>query len=128
MTVMQRTVGAVGWVQVGSDDPEGVKRFYGELLGWTYFPDPSADGAYDLLVFPGTERPSGGISHTGGEAPNHAIFFVVVADVPAAVAHAERLGGKVLVSPTTSPTGLVFAELLDPSGNHFGVFTPPPGS
>ncbi|HET9139886.1 VOC family protein [Actinophytocola sp.] len=127
MTVMPRTVGAVGWVQVGSDDPERTKQFYGELLGWTYFPDPNGGGAYDLLTFPGTEAPSGGIAHTNGESPNHATFFAVVAEVPAAVAHAERLGGKVLVPPTTSPTGLVFAELLDPSGNHFGVFTPPVG-
>jgi predicted enzyme related to lactoylglutathione lyase len=42
------------------------------------------------------------------------------------VAETERLGGKVLAPPTTGPDGLVFAHLLDPSGNHFGVFTPPP--
>jgi hypothetical protein len=32
----------------------------------------------------------------------------------------------VLVPPTTSKNGLVFADLHDPVGNHFGVFTPPP--
>jgi predicted enzyme related to lactoylglutathione lyase len=49
---------------------------------------------------------------------------VVVEDVAAAVAKAERLSGKVLVPATTRPDGLVFADLLDPSGNHFGVFSP----
>ena len=28
----------------------------------------------------------------------------------------------------TTPDGLSFAHLLDPSGNHFAVFTPAPGS
>jgi len=50
--------------------------------------------------------------------------MVVVPDVAAACAQVERLGGKVLVPPT-SKDGLVVAGLHDPAGNHFGVFTPP---
>ena len=75
---------------------------------------------------PGADAPSGGIFDTGGEFPDHAIFMVVVPDVAAVCAQVERLGGKVLVPPTTSKDGLVFADLHDPAGNHFGVFTPPP--
>jgi hypothetical protein len=52
--------------------------------------------------------------------------MVVVPDVAAVCAQVEQLGGKVLVPPTTSKDGLVFADLHDPAGNHFGVFTPPP--
>jgi predicted enzyme related to lactoylglutathione lyase len=121
----ERPVGSVGWVQIGTDDPQAAKHFYGELLGWTYLPDPNGGGKYDLIRFPGADAPRGGILDTEGEAPSHAIFMIVVADVPAAVATAEKLGGKVTVPPVTTPTGLVFAELLDPAGNHFGVFTPP---
>ena len=76
--------------------------------------------------YPGADAPSGGIFDTGGEFPDHAIFMVVVQDVAAVCAQVERLGGKVLVPPTTSKDGLVFADLHDPAGNHFGVFTPPP--
>lgn len=121
----ERGVGTVGWVQIGTDDPETARRFYGELFDWTYQPDPNGGGRYDLITFPGFEAPRGGVMHTEGESPNHAIFMVVVADVLATVGAAEQLGGKVLVPPTTTPTGLVFAELLDPAGNHIGVFTPP---
>ncbi|MFL6140968.1 MAG: VOC family protein [Labedaea sp.] len=117
--------GAIGWVQVGTADPAGAKRFYGELLGWTFQPDPDGGGAYDLITFPGGKGFGGGIMDTKGESPNHAIFLAVVGDVPGVVAAAERLGGKVLVAPTTAPNGLVFADLLDPSGNHFGIFSPP---
>lgn len=121
----ERPVGSVGWIQIGTDDPQAARQFYGELLDWTYVPDPNGGGRYDLITFPGDDQPRGGIADTEGEAPNHAIFMLVVSDVRATVATAEKLGGKVAVPPTTTPTGLVFAELLDPAGNHFGVFTPP---
>lgn len=123
---MARANGSVGWIQVGTEDPETAKHFYGGLFGWTFAPDPNGGGQYDLLTYPGADAPAGGIMHTGGELPKHAIFFVVVDDVAAASTEAEKLGGKVLTAPTTTPTGLVFADLLDPAGNHIGIFTPPP--
>ncbi|TWP48420.1 VOC family protein [Lentzea tibetensis] len=115
--------GTINWVQIGTDAPEDAKKFYGELFGWTYADDPHSPG-YDLITTPGGAGPSGGLSDTKGEAPNHAVFFVVVSDVAAAAAEAERLGGKVVVPLTTTPDGLAFAHLVDPSGNHFGVYTP----
>jgi len=117
----------VAWFQVGTDDPAGAKRFYGELFGWTFTQDPGAGGAYDLVHYGDSPQPNGGIADIsgGGATGKHAIFLVVVEDVPAALAKAEQLGGKVLVPATTSPDGLVFAHVLDPSGNEFGLFTPP---
>jgi hypothetical protein len=61
-----------------------------------------------------------------GRFPDYATFYVVVEDVAATLAKAESLGGKVLVPLTTSPGGLVFAQLSDSAGNRFGVFTPAP--
>src|SRR6201989_1205473 len=124
----------VAWFQVGTDDAEQAKRFYGEVFGWRYTLDPNSDGKYHLVSYPGADRPSGGIFDTGREVPDPAIFIVMVQDVAArcaqdgapACARVERLGGKVLVPPATSKDGLVFADLHDPAGNHFGVFTPPP--
>jgi uncharacterized protein len=121
------TYGTVSWFQIGTDDPETVKRFYGDLFGWSFAADPDNGGKYDLITYPGAQAPSGGIAHTDGDAPNHAIFLVVVEDVAAVAAQTEEIGGKVLMPPTTTPDGLVFGHLLDPSGNHFGVFTPPSG-
>jgi predicted enzyme related to lactoylglutathione lyase len=51
---------------------------------------------------------------------------LVVENVAATVAKAERLGAKALVPPTTAPDGLVFAQLHDPAGNQIGIFTPAP--
>jgi uncharacterized protein len=115
---------SVAWFQIGSPDPDAAKQFYGSLFDWTY----TDDSGYQLVTTPGVGAgPTGGITDTKGEFPNHAIFMVVVEDVSASCARAEELGGKTLVPPTTTPSGLVFAHLNDPAGNHFGVFTPPRG-
>jgi predicted enzyme related to lactoylglutathione lyase len=31
-----------------------------------------------------------------------------------------------VVAPHTNEAGLTFAQIVDPTGNQFGVFTPPP--
>src|ERR671914_820053 len=91
---------SVAWFEIGADDPDAIERFYGELFGC--------------------------VMSTGGRFPNYAAFYVVVEDVAATVAKAERLGAKALLPPTTAPDGLVFAQLHDPSGNQIGLFTPAP--
>lgn len=116
----------VAWFQVGTDDPDAAQRFYGSLFGWTFAADPQEAGQYDLIQYPGTDAPVGGIARTEGGDANHAVFFVIVDDVPRVCAETEKAGGKVLNSPVTAPGGLVSAHLLDPSGNQFGVFSPPP--
>jgi predicted enzyme related to lactoylglutathione lyase len=118
------THGTIGWVQVGTDDPGSAKRFYGELFDWTFATDPAGGANYELASYAGAERPHGGIFDTEGKSPNHAVFFVTVSDVEATVEQAERLGGKTLNPPTTTPSGLTFAHLQDPAGNHFAVFKP----
>ncbi|MBH0775431.1 VOC family protein [Nocardia bovistercoris] len=118
-------INTVSWFQIGSDKPDEVAKFYGGLFGWTFAPDPNSDG-YDLINYAGADGASGGIAHVPAASANHATFFVLVGDVAATVAASEKLGGTVLVPPTTSKDGLVFAHILDTSGNNFGVFTPAP--
>ena len=49
----------VAWFQIGTDEPEAAKEFYGGLFGWTFAADPNSDG-YELISYSGSERPSGG--------------------------------------------------------------------
>lgn len=114
----------VAWFQVGTDAPAEARRFYGEMFGWNISVDPDMDG-YDLITYSGAEAPAGGIQHNADASDNHAIFIVLVEDVDAICAETERLGGKVAGAPQSTPTGLRFAYLDDPSGNRFGVFKPP---
>jgi predicted enzyme related to lactoylglutathione lyase len=124
---MSAMTNGIGWFEIGTDDPAGAERFYGDLFGWT-FSDDDGGMPYRIVQTPAAGSVKGGIFGTGGTLPNYAIFCVVVDDVAGACRGAEAAGGKVLVPATSTPTGLSFAHLLDPSGNHIGVYSPPPGN
>ncbi|WP_067823188.1 VOC family protein [Actinomadura kijaniata] len=117
---------SVAWFEIGTDRPAEVERFYGELFDWTFRVDEGGELTYHEVTTPGADAPSGGVFPSGGRFPDYAVLYVVVKDVAATVARAEELGGKVIVPPTTAGSGLVFAQLHDSAGHHFGVFSPPP--
>jgi predicted enzyme related to lactoylglutathione lyase len=120
---MARMTNGIGWFQIGVPDMTAAQRFYGDLFGWTFTEDSPQ---YHIVATPVEESIKGGIWNTGGEVPNHAIFCVEVEDVADTVRRTEAAGGKVIVPVTTGKDGLVFADVLDPFGNHFGVYSPAP--
>ena len=120
--------GTLAWFEVGTSDPGGAQKFYGSLFDWTFDADgPAASGLdYRNITASGASAPMGGIANTG-DSPGHAVFYILVADVAATCADAEQLGGSVVSQHLDpGPGAPAFAYLCDPSGNKFGVFTPPP--
>ncbi|WP_246278148.1 VOC family protein [Phytohabitans rumicis] len=114
----------IGWFEIATDDPATAERFYGGLFGWTFANDEGEVRPYRIVSTPAEASIRGGLFATGGQVPNYAVFLVVVADVEETCRRAEASGGKVLVPPRQADGGLVFAHLLDPAGNHFGVYAP----
>ena len=117
--------GAVTWFEVGTPDPEEARRFYGELFGWAF----DIQGPYSIIqTGPGHQLP-GGIQDTrmtpDGTPARYAVPCVQVDDVADTCRRVEALGGKVLVPATPTPNGLVYAHIVDPTGGHVGVWTPP---
>jgi predicted enzyme related to lactoylglutathione lyase len=60
--------------------------------------------------------------------PPHWIIYIGTPDVDETVAHAARLGGKVLKAASDIPAVGRFAVLSDPQGAAFAVFTPAPST
>ncbi|MGK5444054.1 VOC family protein [Micromonospora sp. URMC 105] len=119
----------ITWFEIGTDRPDEAQRFYGELFGWTFEEQGAPDGgSYRVTAAGEGEGIGGAIRATHGTSPNYAVFYAEVADVAETCRRAEAAGGKVLVPVQTAPSGLTFAHLLDPAGNHLGVFTPPPSA
>lgn len=120
--------GAVGWFEIGTPDVAATQQFYTAMFGWSYEDDPDNEVMPYQVVTTGEGHPiKGGVFDTGANIPNYAVPCVVVDDTAAAAAKAEGLGGKVLVPVQSAPSGLTFAHLLDPQGNHIGIYTPPAG-
>jgi predicted enzyme related to lactoylglutathione lyase len=116
----------VTWFEIGTDDPEAARSFYGQLFGWTF----AVQGPYSEITT-GPDHPlHGGIQDTAAPLPDgtprsYAVPYVQVTDVAAVCSDVERLGGKVMVPATEIPTGLVYAHVTDPLGTHIGLFSPP---
>jgi len=123
---MSEMTNGVGWFEIGTDDPAGAERFYGEMFGWA-FADDEGSMPYRIVTTPASGGIRGGVFATGGRLPNYATFYVVVPDTDEACRRAEAAGGKVLVPTQRTDNGLTFAHLLDPAGSQFGVYTPPVG-
>ncbi|MGH3465116.1 MAG: VOC family protein [Kribbellaceae bacterium] len=123
------TSGTLAWFEVATSDPDSAQKFYGNLFDWTFVADPAAEASgmdYRNITASGAERPMGGIATTDGQMADHAIFYILVADVEATCTEADNLGGSVVSKQIEPPAGApAFANLRDPAGNMFGVFTPP---
>ena len=106
--------------------PAVLRRYYGELFGWTF---ETGDASSDEVSEPGNYgfvdgATTGGIN--GGIGGGHAhtakvLFYVGVPDVEAALQDAERLGGSREFGPEGTPGQLVVGRFTDPEGNLIGV-------
>jgi uncharacterized protein len=113
-------------------DPERLRDYYGQLFGWTFTtPSPvagevSQPDAYGFLDLVTAEDGTGIRGGVGGGAgfDAHAVFYVAVPDVEAALHQAERLGGTRVMGPATSPSGLVVGHFSDPEGSLIGLAGP----
>jgi uncharacterized protein len=116
----------IAWFEIGSDNPAGAEKFYGEVFGWTVgHDDGDAPGYQRVTAGDGPGLHAGGLLDTGGALPGYAVFGVLVADVAEACLRVEAAGGSVRRVPETTPGGVTFAHLLDPDGNQFEVFSMP---
>jgi predicted enzyme related to lactoylglutathione lyase len=136
---------------IGADAP-ALRAFYSALFGWDFdtsslvAPEISDAGQYGFIDAPlappasagdddggeagddtDTPRPAGipgGVGGGPGRAP-HALFYVGVPDVEAALREAERLGGTRVLGPAANPNGLLLVgQFTDPEGTLVGVAGP----
>jgi uncharacterized protein len=110
-------------------NPEQLRSYFGELFGWEYdtsspvaeeVPEPANYGFVNRVTTSGGTGIPGGVGGGAGYA-GHAIFYVAVPNVEAALQKAESLGGKRQMGPARAPTGLVVGHFTDPEGHLIGV-------
>jgi len=113
-------------------DPATLRSYFAELFGWAFDTSSPVASAvsepmnYGFVNRVTTEDGTGIPGGVGGGAgyESHALFYVGVPDVGAALEKAERLGGKRRLGPERAPSGLVVGHFTDPEGNLIGVAGP----
>ena len=116
--------------EVTGNEPEKLRSFYGEMFDWEFdttspvAPEVSEAGNYGFVDRYTAGDGTGIRGGVGGgrDYRGHAIFYVAVPDVEAALQAAERLGGKRVLGPAKNPgNDLVIGHFTDPEGNLIGV-------
>jgi predicted enzyme related to lactoylglutathione lyase len=104
--------------EVAGRDPAGLQRFFGDLFGWQI----NADNPMNYGIVNLSGDVGGGIGPAPEGQPGHAMFYVAVDDVEAALQKAESLGGKRVMGPMEVPEGPTVGHFADPEGNVVGLF------
>jgi uncharacterized protein len=115
--------------EIIGNDPQNLRDYYTGLFGWKFdTPSPVAEevsepGSYGFLGLVTAEDGTGIRGGVGGgpSYESHAVFYVGVPNVEAALQRAEELGGIRVMGPATSPSGLVVGHFRDPEGTLIGV-------
>jgi uncharacterized protein len=115
--------------EIIGNDPQNLRDYYTSLFRWEFdTPSPVAEevsepGSYGFLDLVTAEDGTGIRGGVGGgpSYESHAVFYVGVPNVEAALQQAEKLGGIRVMGPATSPSGLVVGHFRDPEGTLIGV-------
>jgi predicted enzyme related to lactoylglutathione lyase len=119
--------GTFSWVELGTTDAGGAKRFYSELFGWLPEDMPAGEGTYTMLKL---DRKDVGALYelsdqqrSGGAHPAW-LSYATVDDVDAATAKAGELGGTVVNGPVDVFDAGRMSLLRDPQGAFFALWQP----
>ena len=119
----EQHIGKIIFVELATPDLAASKRFYGELLGWTFKDIQSGETEYSEAFHHGF--PVAGLIHKELPADEHRqpawLSFFSVRDVNAVTSIAVQNGAKVLFEPHDIPNRGEEAVIADPQGAVFAV-------
>lgn len=111
------------FLEIGVQDPQRGKAFYGALFGWDFAPGSSGEGGFMI----GTPGIPGGMH--GGDAGAAPYLFFHVDDMEAALATVRELGGDVEDADLSDEGSAAeygrFKLCRDDQGSPFGLHQPP---
>lgn len=114
-------VGTPCWVDLGVDDMDKARAFYGELFGWQMDPGPPEAGGYTMCL-KGARSAAGVGPKQQPEQPSAWVTYLAADDVEDAVAKVKEHGGQVLMEPMDVMEVGRMAIAVDPAGSVFGIW------
>ncbi len=114
-----KTHGDFSWCELMTTDVDAAKKYYTDLLGWTFEEMPMPDGVM-YTVFKAGEQAVGGmmpmVKDLPPGVPPHWTAYITVDDVDAVAKKGQEMGVTAIVPPTDIPTVGRFLVLKDPQG------------
>lgn len=116
--------GAPCWADLNTPDLDGAKRFYGELLGWTFDVGDPAMGYYSIARKDGKSVAGVAPKMPGQDFPTMWSLYLMCADVDALARKITAGGGKLVVEPMDIPGQGRMLFAFDSTGAGFGAWQP----
>ena len=119
--------GTFVWNELTTHDVEKAKKFYADVLGWTYDAVPGLNGSTYWTVKLGDQRVGGMFpldEATCADVPEGWLAYIAVDDVDARVKKAVALGAKLMRPIFDVPNIGRIALLTEPGGAAIGWITP----
>ncbi len=114
------------WIELGTSDTSGAKKFYQSLFGWTAMDIPMGpDFTYTILQLEGQDV--GALyklmpDQVSQGVPPNWLSYVEVQSADDTARNIKELGGKLIVEPMDVPQAGRFAVIEDPQGAKFGIW------
>ncbi|QWF84514.1 VOC family protein [Amycolatopsis sp. CA-230715] len=117
----------MAFIEISSDDPATIERFYSRIFGWRFDRTPGTN--YGFIRMPGEAKPIGRLLDNAGATPNWGTFGIGVSDAEEICRRVKAAGGEILDSDQVFEDDSYVmrgARFRDPSGNLFAVGTVEP--
>jgi len=118
--------GSFYWNELMTRDVNRAKKFYGDVIGWSFDAMPMANGTYWVAKM--GDQPVGGIFDISSRefegVPEGWMSYLAVDDVDARVAKALKAGAKLMKPAFDVPGVGRIAVLQEPGGASVGWMTP----
>ena len=108
----------VMWFEVLGTDGGKLRKFYGDLFGWTFDVIPQID--YGVAKTGDTRGIAGGVGGPYPGTSSWVTFYTETPDVTASLTKAQALGGKVVMPRTVLPD-VILGVFEDPEGHVLGL-------
>ena len=126
--VDSHTSGTFCWVELATPDAEASKKFYSQLLGWTWTDNPMGEGmVYSMMQKDGNFVCGLFQIHEQMIAEGfhpHWVCYLATDDVEAATARVTGSGGNVINGPFDVFDAGRMSVVADPTGATFGIWQP----
>ncbi|MFF4700754.1 VOC family protein [Streptomyces chattanoogensis] len=113
--------GAPCWADVMLPDPEAGKRFYGDLLGWTFSEGAAGSGGY-TQAFRNGRKAAGLMPRQDEASPTAWGLYFATGDIKRTEARIREAGGRILTAPTEVGALGTMLTAVDPAGAVFGAW------
>jgi predicted enzyme related to lactoylglutathione lyase len=125
---MEPKTGSFCWLELGTTDVSGAKKFYSALLEWTADDMPMGpEMSYTIFRLGGNDA-AGSYrlmkEQVAAHVPPHWMLYVKVENADAGAAKAVQLGAQQIVPPSDIPNVGRFAVIQDPAGAVISLFQP----